>query len=89
MCGSIVDIQYPTAEIRRGKKQEERKIDRNHNCKRECLHLLRRAAIRKIVTTGRKYWAAIKVGQIQFGRGFQKYVLLVLAILNIFVDTTV
>ena len=22
MCGSMVDIQYPTAEIRRGKKEE-------------------------------------------------------------------
>jgi len=25
MCGSMVDIQSPTAEIRRGKKEEERK----------------------------------------------------------------
>jgi len=24
MCGSMVDIQSPTAEIRRGKKEEER-----------------------------------------------------------------
>jgi len=23
MCGSMVDIQFPTAEIRRGKKEEE------------------------------------------------------------------
>jgi len=29
MCGSMVDIQSPTAEIRRGKK-EERKKDRYH-----------------------------------------------------------
>jgi len=28
MCGSMVDIQSPTAEIRRGKKKEERR--RNH-----------------------------------------------------------
>jgi len=27
MCGSMVDIQSPTAEIRQGKKEEE---DRNH-----------------------------------------------------------
>jgi len=25
MCGSMVDIQSPTVEIRRGKKEEERK----------------------------------------------------------------
>jgi len=25
MCGSMVDIQSPTAEIRRGKKEENRK----------------------------------------------------------------
>jgi len=30
MCGSMVDIQSPTAEIRRGKKIEE---DRNHRAK--------------------------------------------------------
>ena len=27
MCGSMADIQSPTAEIRRGKKKEERKIE--------------------------------------------------------------
>jgi len=27
MCGSMVDIQSPTAEIRRGRKIEERKIE--------------------------------------------------------------
>jgi len=27
MCGSMVDIQPPTAEIRRGKKKKERKIE--------------------------------------------------------------
>jgi len=30
MCGSVVDMQYATAEIRRGKKIEER---RNHRTK--------------------------------------------------------
>jgi len=25
MCGSMVDIQYPTAEIRRGKKKKKKK----------------------------------------------------------------
>jgi len=32
MCGSMVDIQSPTAEIRRGKK-ERKKEDRNHRAK--------------------------------------------------------
>jgi len=27
MCGSMVDIQSPTAEIMRGKKKERRKIE--------------------------------------------------------------
>jgi len=27
MCGSIVDIQSPTAEIRRGKKDRRRKLE--------------------------------------------------------------
>jgi len=31
MCGSMVDIQSPTAEIRRGKEEEEE--DRNHRAK--------------------------------------------------------
>jgi len=42
MCGSFVDIEYATAEIRRGKKVEDRR--RNHRTK-TCPHLLRRAAI--------------------------------------------
>jgi len=37
MFGSMVDIQSPTAEIRRGKKEKERKKkkkeDRNHRAK--------------------------------------------------------
>jgi len=35
MCESVVDIQYPTAEIRRGKKKKEerKKKDRNHRAK--------------------------------------------------------
>jgi len=32
MCGSMVDIQSPTAEIRRGKKKKEEE-DRNHRAK--------------------------------------------------------
>jgi len=40
MCGSMVNIQSPTAEIRRGIKK-----DRNHRAKISCPHLLRRAAI--------------------------------------------
>jgi len=31
MCGSMVDIQSPTVEIRRGKKKEQE--DRNHRAK--------------------------------------------------------
>jgi len=34
MCGGMVDIQSPTAEIRRGKKtEEEEEKDRNHRAK--------------------------------------------------------
>jgi len=38
MCGSMVDIQSPTAEIRRGKKKKKK--DRNHRAK-----ILHRATI--------------------------------------------
>jgi len=31
MCGSMVDSQYPTAKIRRGKKEERE--ERNHRAK--------------------------------------------------------
>jgi len=44
MCGSMVHIQSPTAEIRPGKKIEER----THRAKIKCPHLLRRAAIKRI-----------------------------------------
>jgi len=33
MCGSMVDIQSTAAEIRRGKKKERKKKDRNHRAK--------------------------------------------------------
>jgi len=33
MCGNMVDIQSPTAEIRRGKKEEEEEERRNHRMK--------------------------------------------------------
>jgi len=42
MCENMVDIQSPTAEIRREIKKIER---RNHRAKMLCPHLLRRAAI--------------------------------------------
>jgi len=32
MCGSMVDIQSPTAENRRGKRKKKKK-DSNHSCK--------------------------------------------------------
>jgi len=33
MCGSMVNIQSPTAEIRRGKKERKNKKERNHRAK--------------------------------------------------------
>jgi len=33
MCGSMVDMQSPTAEIRRGKKERKKKERRNHGAK--------------------------------------------------------
>jgi len=33
MCGSMVDIQSLTAEIRQGKKRRRKKEDRNHRAK--------------------------------------------------------
>jgi len=49
MCGSMVDIQSPTAEIMRGKKKKE---DRNHRAKILRPHLFYRATIimKKLVT---------------------------------------
>ena len=44
MCGSMVDIQFPTAENRRGKK-EEKEERRNHRTKILWLALFYRAAI--------------------------------------------
>ena len=43
MCGSVVDIQSLTAEIRRGKKEE----DRNHRAKIYWPALFHRTAIKK------------------------------------------
>jgi len=48
----MVNIQYATAENRRGKKTTRR---RNHSGKIECPHLLRRAVIRKKETTTAEY----------------------------------
>jgi len=44
MCGSVVDIQSPTAEIRRG--EEKKKEERNHRMKYVWPGLLHRAAIK-------------------------------------------
>jgi len=44
MCGSMVDIQSATAEIRRGKKKKDRR--RNHRAKMQWPALLHRAAIK-------------------------------------------
>jgi len=45
MCGSMVDIQSPTAEIRRGKKEERRKKEETTGWKYIWPALLHRAAI--------------------------------------------
>ena len=46
MCGSMVDIQSAAAEIRRGKKKKEKKIEeRNHRAKILWPALYHRAAI--------------------------------------------
>ena len=46
MCGSMVDIQSPATEIRRGKKRRRRrKIERNHRAKIKWPALFHRAAI--------------------------------------------
>jgi len=49
----MVDIQSATAEIRRGKKDRKKKIERNYRAKYDG-PLLHRAAIKK-ETTGQKY----------------------------------
>jgi len=46
MCRSMVDIQSPTAEIRRGKKKKERRRT-NHSMKIYMVSLLHRATINK------------------------------------------
>jgi len=45
MCGSMVDILSAAAEIRRGKKKDRRKKERNHRAKISWRALLHRAAI--------------------------------------------
>ena len=45
MCRSMVDIQSPTADIRRGKKRKKKKIERNYRMKILRSALLHRATI--------------------------------------------
>ena len=45
MCQSMVNIQSPTAEIRRGKKEDRRKKERNYRMKILWSALLHRATI--------------------------------------------
>jgi len=45
MCRSMVDIQSPTAEIRRGKKKKKKK-ERNYRMKIYMVSLLHRATIK-------------------------------------------
>ena len=51
MCGSMVDIQSATAEIRRGIKKD-RKIERNYRMKLLWSALLHRATIKKELECG-------------------------------------
>ena len=48
MCGSMVDIQFPAAEIRRGKKEDRRKKLQGKNIMAPLLH---RAAIMTALTS--------------------------------------
>jgi len=52
VCRSMVDIHSATAEIRRGKKEEERK--KKPQSKNIMPHLLRRAAITRLVNNSVK-----------------------------------
>ena len=45
MCGSMADIQYAAAEIRRGKKEEEEERRTNHSMKIYMVSLFHRATI--------------------------------------------
>jgi len=45
MCRSMVDIQSPTAEIRRGKKEEEEEEERRNRMKIYMVSLFHRATI--------------------------------------------
>ena len=56
MCQSMVNIQSPTAEIRRGKKEEE---ERNYRMKILWSALLHRAAIKKKKKKDRNHRAKI------------------------------
>ena len=47
MCGSMVDIQSPTAEIRRGKKKKKKQERTNHSMKIYMVSLFHRATINK------------------------------------------
>ena len=57
MCRSMVDIQSPTAEIRRGKKKRKKK-ERRHLCSpqiRSTILALYKLVLKKIEITGQKY----------------------------------
>ena len=48
MCQSMVNIQSPTAEIRRGKKRKKKKEERNYRMKILWSALLHRATINSV-----------------------------------------
>jgi len=51
----MVNIQSPTAEIRRGKKKKEEERRTNHSMKIYMVSLLHRATIKEEQTTAQKY----------------------------------
>ena len=65
MCGSMVDIQSPTAEIRRGKREEE---DRNHRTKISWSALLHRATIIKLCAVLRTLWSPYSALPVRTGQ---------------------
>jgi len=59
MCGSMVDIQSPTAEIRRGKEEEEE--EERNRIKYIWSALLHRATIKKVAVVSVAGWTGISL----------------------------
>jgi len=69
MCRSMVDIQSPTAEIRRGKQKKKKEEERNYRMKIYMVSLLHRATITR---AGIRSKTKIRI----FGRGKYSYILI-------------